>query len=50
MKQRPIAWGVMEGKHLGLVFDTKKDATQYKRESRDEGKVVPLYTKPQKVK
>jgi hypothetical protein len=50
MKQRPILWGVMEGKRLGLVFDTKKEATQYKRDSRDEGKVVPLYTKPPEVK
>ena len=45
---RPIAWGVMEGKRLGLVFDTKKEATAYKRDSRDDGKVVPLYTNPKK--
>ena len=45
---RPIAWGVTEGKRLGLVFDTKKEATEYKRDSRDEGKVVPLYTSPKK--
>ena len=50
MKQRPILWGVMEGKRLGLVFDTKKQATEYKRDSRDDGKVVPLYTTPPKEK
>ena len=27
---------------------TKKEAMDYKRDSRDEGRVVPLYTKPQK--
>ena len=49
MSERPIAWGVLEGKRLGLVFDTKKQATEYKRDSRDEGKIVPLYTKPPKT-
>lgn len=48
MAERPIAWGVVEGKRLGLVFDTKKEAMDYKRDSRDEGRIVPLYTKPQK--
>lgn len=50
MKQRPVAWGVMEGKRLGLVFDTKKQATDYKRDAKDEGQIVPLYTAPQKAK
>lgn len=50
MKQRPIAWGVMEGRMLGLVFDTKKEATKYKRDSKDEGQIVPLYTTTQKAK
>ena len=50
MKDRPVAWGVMEGGHVVLVFDTKKQATEYNRYSLDKGKVVPLYTKPPEVK
>lgn len=50
MADRPIAWGVLEGKRLGLVFDTKKEAAEYKRDAKDEGQIVPLYAKPKKVK
>ena len=45
MAERPIAWGILEAKRLGLVFDTKKEAIEYKRAAKDEGQIVPLYTR-----
>lgn len=45
MAKRPIAWGILDADGtLAIVFDTKKEALAYKRDARDEGRIVPLYT------